>query len=384
MPAKLQKDAYDIAYNAMQEMFMGEPDERGCCEAFADRWSTDFATAIDKYIKTCIGLPPGGPVTPGPPVTLTLDIYNAMKNAFIDMFMGMNDEKNIADKFGAATSAVGPAISGYMPTCMTILGTAPTFISPGGPVTAPPSTQLNPIFFAASRAAWVAAFLDSEDPQDIATKFASKFQDTGKLIGEFVGRCMSLPGGGPLQTTSVTVPSANKAQILKQKATSIAQQKAAGAQADVATKLEEEKEAAINTAKAEYKKKKNELIKLSTQLALAIAQGIVGPPIESLKMLINTAKAAVEAAKAAVDNAKKAKEAAKQSIPEASNVKHTANKLKSEAETKLEEEKAKAEAEIKKKEKEAKNLKKQAEMKAEAEKKKAEALKKQKPQKPSK
>lgn len=375
MPAILQKDSYDIAYSAIQEMFMGEPDERGVCEAFADRWSTDFAIAMDKYIKTCIGLPPGGQVTPGPPVTLTLDIYNAMKNAFIDMFMGMNDEKNIADKFGAATSAVGPSIAGYIPTCMTILGTPPTMISPGGPVTAPPSVQLVPVFFAASRAAWVAAFLDSGDPQGIATKFATKFKETGKLIGDFVGRCISPPSGGPLQTTSVATPSSNAANILKQKAETIAKQQLAEAQAEAATKIEEEKEAAINATKDELKKKKNELIQLSTQLALMVAQGIVGDKIEKLKQLISLAEIAVSVAQQAYEAAKAAKEASKQVIEEAKNAKHAANKLKAEAEMKAEEAKATAKAEIKKKEKEAKNLQKKAEMQKKAADAKAAALK---------
>lgn len=283
MPIQLQSDAYDIAYDAMNELFCGEPDEYGLCDVFADRWSTDFSTAITNYIMTCTGLPVGGPVVPGPPVTLTLDIYNAMKNALTDTFMGEPDDDNLADKFGAATASVGPAIASYMPSCTTIVGPGPTFISPGGPVTAPPSSQLVPIFFAAAKAAWIAAFKDAPDDNNIAEKFANVFKDTGDLISDFVGRCMSPPSGGPLIVMGAVAPSSHVADIQSntqraQAAKELAEQQAEAAEAaedekfkaqeEIENKKQEEKNKAYKEqmkAKAEAAKQKSSKDKKDTQ-----------------------------------------------------------------------------------------------------------------------
>lgn len=195
--ATLQQQSYTIAKNAFIATFVDSRDENSVIEKFSKRWSQDFSKAIQKYVGMCTGIYPGGPVVAASPTTLEQDIFNAAKNALKETYLSNEYDNQVEIDFGNGMKTAAASVAAYMGTCQTILGVYPTFMSPGGPIIAPPSTSCIPAFKSASHLALTNTF-QKGDKQGIAQIFSNIFQQTGSLIGTYVAGCTSLPGGGPL------------------------------------------------------------------------------------------------------------------------------------------------------------------------------------------
>lgn len=195
--ATLRQQAYNIAKNAFIATFVDSRDENSVIEKFSKKWSKDFSLAIQKYVGMCKGIYPGGPVIAAPYTTLQQDIFNAAKNALKETYLSNEYDNQVEIDFGNGMKTAASSVATYMGTCKTILGVYPTFMSPGGPIIAPPSTPCVPAFKSASYKALTNTFQKS-DQQGIAQIFSNIFQQTGQIIGTYVAGCTSLPGGGPL------------------------------------------------------------------------------------------------------------------------------------------------------------------------------------------
>lgn len=188
-----------IAYNAKKATHAGQNDMYDTAGLFADTFANIFAPAIQTYFMTCVGLPIGGPVSPGDAASLSNSIVNAAEQAMIAEFRGASDISNIAKLFALQFAPLSAAIAAYTPTIMTIMATPPAMpISPGGPVIAVPSATITPVALSCAQFAMIASFQGQLDT-GIATLFAAIFSQIGLTIGTYAAEAISLPGGGPLQ-----------------------------------------------------------------------------------------------------------------------------------------------------------------------------------------
>ena len=195
--AILKQKSYSIAKNAFIGTFIDSRDENGVIEKFANTWSNEFSLAVQKYVGMCIGIYPGGPVTPASTSTLKQDIYKAAKNALKATYLSNDYDNKVENDFADSISQVHSIIGSYMDTVQTILGVYPIFMSPGGPLIATASSMCTPVFNTSAIQAMLNTF-QKGDVGGVATRFANIWQQHGLLIGEYVMTCTSLPGGGQL------------------------------------------------------------------------------------------------------------------------------------------------------------------------------------------
>lgn len=209
MPAdSLKAQVQPVAQQAFKATFLGYDDPNNIATLFAQTFAPKFATAVATYLTLCVGLPPGGPIQAGQTQQLEQDIANAGKEAFKATFIGYEDRHDIATKFGNELKPIAAAIASWVPQNMTIPAAPPAIpVSPGGPVIASPSASVVPVCFKCGKKAFEATFIDQDgsakgagwDSMNIATIFATTFQNIGNFIGIYMQTVTSLPGGGPLQ-----------------------------------------------------------------------------------------------------------------------------------------------------------------------------------------
>ena len=199
MPAvTLKQQVQPIAKVAITVTFQGQSDNNRLATKFADKFSTGFANAIYSYVGMCIAPPIGGPTIAASTSKLKQDLIQTAKDAIIAMFQGESDDNNIADRFSKPFGNFAMSMASYMPTCLSILGTPPTMITPGGILITIPSTVCVPSMYQAAYQGITDSFQGESDDMQLATLFATQMQNIGNCIQSYISTCLAPAGGGTL------------------------------------------------------------------------------------------------------------------------------------------------------------------------------------------
>ena len=199
MPAvTLKQQVQPIVKVAITVTFQGQTDENSLATKFADKFSTGFANAIYSYVGMCIAPPIGGPTIAASTSKLKQDLIQTAKDAIIAMFQGESDDNDIADRFSKPFGNFAMSMASYMPTCLSILGTPPTMITPGGILITIPSTVCVPSMYQAAYQGITDSFQCESDDMQLATLFATQMQNIGNYIQSYISTCLAPAGGGAL------------------------------------------------------------------------------------------------------------------------------------------------------------------------------------------
>lgn len=199
MPAvTLKQQVQPIAKAAIVATFQGQIDKNNIADKFAKKFAEGFANAIYSYVGMCTVLPTGGPVTAATTSKLQQDLIQTAKDAFIAMFQNEQDKNNIADKFSKPFGNFAASMVTYMQTCLSILGTPPTMITPGGVLITVPSTVCVLSMYQVSYQGMTASFQGESDDMQLAKLFATQMQNIGNFIQSYISTCIAPAGGGTI------------------------------------------------------------------------------------------------------------------------------------------------------------------------------------------